>query len=297
MASQTYFGKDPSMKIICAVDGSSCSTHAVQALAHLAPPEELVLVHALNLPDFNYAMVTPDLRAEVQSDMESTLRKEGEGILSQAQEQLPPDFPHVLQVHQVGHPVNVIVESARSAKSHLIILGAKGLGPIKELVMGSTSHRVLMHAPCSTMIVQAPVPRLRRILLAIEGQEDANTALQFLALQPFREAVDIDVCTVWPQPQLAWPTTVGQSELLEKQAIEEAQDRMTSVTNRLTRMNCSCQTRIGMGDPAFAILEQASEADLILMGTHSRGGFSRFLMGSVSNSVIHQAQCPVLIIR
>jgi len=285
------------MKIICAVDGSSCSTHAVQALAHLAPPEELVLVHALNLPDFNYAMVTPDLRAEVQADMEASLRKEGEGILSQAKEQLPADFSHVQQIHQVGHPVNIILESARSAKSHLIILGARGLGPLKELVVGSTSHRVLMHAPCSTMIIQAPVTRLRKILLAVEGEEDANIALQFLALQPFREAVNIDVFTVWAQPQLAWPTTVRQSELLEKQAIEEAQDRMTSVTDRLTHMNYSCQTKIGMGDPAFAILEQASQADIILMGTHGRGGFSRFLIGSVSNSVIHQAQCPVLIIR
>ncbi len=203
------------MRITVAIDGSPCSRHAIQALAHLAPPEELVLVHALNLPDFNYAMVTPELRAEVQTDMEATLRKEGKGILTQAKEQLPSDFPQAIQIHQVGHPVNVILESARSAKSHLIILGAKGLGPIKELVMGSTSHRVLMHAPCSTMIVQAPVPHLRKILLAVEGQEDANIALKFLALQPFREPVDIDVCAVWPQPQLAWPTTTGQSKLLE----------------------------------------------------------------------------------
>jgi len=287
------------MKIICAVDGSSCSRHAIQSLAHLAPPEELVLVHALNLPDFNYAMITPDLRAEVQTDMEATLRKEGEGILTQAKEQLPSDFSHVQQIHQNGHPVNVILESARSARSHLIILGARGLGQVKELVMGSTSHRVLMHAPCSTMIIKAPVPRLKKILLPIEGEEDIHIVLQFLALQPFRDAVDIDVIAVWPQPQLAWPVTLGQSKLLELQAIEEAQDRMKSVTDKLTRMNYSAEAKVGMGDPAFAILEQAkaSQADIILMGTHGRGGLARFLMGSVSNSVLHQAHCPVLIVR
>ena len=92
------------MKIICAVDGSSCSRHAIQSLAHLAPPEELVLVHALNLPDFNYAMITPDLRAEVQTDMEAKLRKEGEGILIQAKEELPADFSRVQEIHQIGHP-------------------------------------------------------------------------------------------------------------------------------------------------------------------------------------------------
>jgi nucleotide-binding universal stress UspA family protein len=250
------------MKIIIAVDGSTYSRHAVLALAHLAPPEELDLVHAIHIPDFNYAMISPDLRAEVQADMEAKLRKEGEGILTQAKEDLPSDFPQVQVIHQIGHPVDVILESARSSKSHLIILGARGLGQVKELVLGSTSHRILMHAPCSTMIIKEPVPRLKKILLPIEGEEDISSALQFcalqfLALQPFREAVAIDVIAVWPQPQLAWPITLGQSKLLEMKAIEEAQDRMKSVTDRLTRMNYSAETKVGMGDPAFAILEQA----------------------------------------
>ena len=287
------------MKITIAVDGSPSSNHAVQALAHLAPPEELSLVHAINIPDFNYAMISPELREEVRADMEAKLRKEGEGILTQAKEKLPSDFPQVQVIHQTGHPVDVILETARSSKSHLIVLGARGLGSFKELVLGSTSHRVLMHAPCSTMIVKESLPRLKKILLPIEGEEDISIALQFLALQPFREAVEIDVIAVWPQPQLAWPVTLGQSKLLEMKAIEEAQDRMKSVTDRLTRMNYSAETKVGMGDPAFAILEQAkvSQADMILMGTHGRGGLARFLIGSVSNSVLHQADCPVLIVR
>ncbi|TFG58944.1 MAG: universal stress protein [Nitrospirales bacterium] len=123
------------MKIIAAVDGSTSSLHAVQALAHLAPPEEFVLVHAINIPDFNYPMISPDLRAEVQAEMEAKLRKEGEGILTKAKEKLPSDFPQVQEIHQIGHPVDVILETARSSKSDLIILGARGLGPFKELVL------------------------------------------------------------------------------------------------------------------------------------------------------------------
>ncbi len=287
------------MKITMAVDGSPSSQHAIQALAHFAPPEEFILVHAMHLPDFNYAMITPELRAEVQADVEEKLRKEGEGILSQAQEQLPSDFPQARTIHQVDHPVNAILETTQSAKSDLIILGARGLGQVKELVLGSTSHRVLMHAPCSTMIIKEPVPRLKKILLPVEGEEDIKTALQFLELKPFRDTVNIDVVAVWPQPQLAWPVTLGQSKLLELHAIEEAQDRMRPVIDKLTRMNYSAEAKVGMGDPAFAILEQAkaSQADLILMGTHGRGGLARFFIGSVSHSVLHQADCPVIIVR
>lgn len=287
------------MRIVVGVDGSSCSTSSVQALAHFTPPEELTLVHALHLPDFSYPMITPELRTEAQIAVEAQLRQKGEGILDEALTHLPADFPHVQRVHQIGHPVDVIIETARTALSNLIIVGARGLGPVKELILGSVSHRVLMHAPCSTMIIKAPLTQLRKILLPIEGREDAEAALQFLALQPFRPPVEVEVFAVWPQPQLSWPTTVGQSDLLEIQAIEEARERMKSITDRLIQMNVLCQANIGIGDPAFAILEQAkaSQSDLIMMGTHGRGGLSRFLMGSVSHSVLHQASCPVLIVH
>jgi nucleotide-binding universal stress UspA family protein len=259
----------------------------------------LTLVHALHLPDFNYPMITPDLRAEAQEEIKAQLRQEGEAILDEARRHLPADFFHVQRIHQTGHPVDVIVETARFARSNLIMVGARGLGPVKELILGSVSHRVLMHAPCSTMIIKAPLTQLRKILLPIEGQEDAEAALQFLALQPFRPRVEVEVFTVWPQPQLSWPTTVRQSELLEIQAIEEARERMKSITDQLTQMNIGNQAHVGIGNPAYAILEQAkaSQSDLIMMGTHGRGGLSRLLMGSVSHSVLHQAPCPVLIVR
>ncbi|MBA3967531.1 MAG: universal stress protein [Nitrospirales bacterium] len=287
------------MRIVVPIDGSTCSTFAVEALAHFTPPEELTLVHALQIPDFNYPMITPDLRIEAQEEIKVQLRKEGEEILDEAQKHLPADFSHVQRVHQIGHPVDVIVETAQSAQSNLIVLGARGLGPVKELILGSVSHRVLMHAPCSTMIVKTPMTQLKKILLPIEGQEDAELALQFLALQPFRQPVEVEVFAVWPQPQLSWPTTVGQSDILEAQAIEDARERMKAITDRLTRMNFACQAHVGIGNPAYAILAQAkaSQSDLIMMGTHGRGGFSRFLMGSVSNSVLHQSPGPVLIVR
>ena len=123
------------MKITIAVDGSPSSQLAIQALAHLTPPEEIDLVHAINVPDFNYAMISPDLRTEVQANMTAKLRKEGEGILTQAKENLPSDFPQAQEIHQLGHPVEVILETARSSKSHLIILGARGLGSFKEVLI------------------------------------------------------------------------------------------------------------------------------------------------------------------
>lgn len=287
------------MKIVVAVDGSSWSTFSIQALAHFTPPEELTLVHALHLPDFNYPMMTPDLREEAQEEIKAQLHQEGEEFLDDARKKLPADFSRVQRVHQIGHPVEVIVETVQSAHADLLIMGARGLGPVKELVLGSISHRVLQHAPCSTMIVKAPITRFRKILLPIEGREDAEAALSFFAHHPFRQQVDVEVFAVWPQPRMAWPTTIGQFDMQEMQAIEEARERMKPVTDRLMEMNVLCQTHVGIGDPAYAILEQAkaSRSHLIVMGTHGRGGLTRFFMGSVSHSVFHQSPCPVLIVR
>lgn len=287
------------MKIIVAIDGSPCATLALQSLAHFAPPEACTLVHALALPDLSYPLITPDVRQEAQQDITTHLRKEGEDLLNQAERQVPSDFSHIERIHQIGHPVDVILDTARSSHADLILLGARGLGPVKELILGSVSHRIILHAPCPTMVVKAPIRQIRKILLPIEGEEDANIAIRFLGLKPFREAVEIQAFSVWPQPQLPWPTTVGQSKVLEAQALEEAQTKMDHVAERLQNLNYSCQSQVGLGNPAIAILEQAKayQPDLIIMGTHGRGGLSRFLMGSVSHSLHHQTLCPILLVR
>lgn len=287
------------MKIVVAIDGSSYSSFALQILAHFAPPQECTLVHALAIPDLNYPLITPEIREEAQRDITARLRERGEDDLNKAQSQLPSHFSHVQRIHQIGHPVEVILDTVRSSHADLVLLGARGLGQVKELLLGSVSHRVILHAPCSTLVVRDPVKQLRKVLLPIEGEEDAQTALNFLALNPFNHQVDIEVFSVWPQPQLPWPTTLGHTTLLETQALEEAQSKLDRISDRLKKMNYVCRSLVGIGNPAMTILEQAkaSQADLIMMGTHSRGGFSRFLMGSVSHSVLHQTPTPVLIVR
>jgi universal stress protein A len=63
-----------------------------------------------------------------------------------------------------------------------------------------------------------------------------------------------------------------------------------------TDPNVPFEHRMLMGEPAIAIVDLATEisADLIVLGTHGRTGLSRLLMGSVAESVVRQASCPVL---
>jgi nucleotide-binding universal stress UspA family protein len=287
------------MKIVLAVDGSLHSTDAVRCLAYFAPPEELTLAHAITLPDLDHPMVTPEIRDTVIEEIEGKLRLEGEEILKRARAEVPADFPSVQLVHQIGNPAQVILETAQSSHSDLIILGARGLGPVKELVLGSVSHRVVLHAPCSVLVMKSGVSKIEKILLPVEGEKDAQVALKFLAMHPFRAGTHIEVMTVWPQPQVPWPMTLGQSKLLEERALDHAQERLDIITKQLDAMNYQYTTSVGLGNPAYALLEQAraTQPDLIVMSSHGRKGLSRFLIGSISHAVLHQAPCPVLIVR
>ena len=287
------------MKLLVAIDGSAQSTGAVHALAHFRPPEELTLVHALTLPDLDHPMITSKVRDQVRDDIEKTLRQKGNALLSKTVQELPKDFEPAQQIHQIGSPAQVILETAESAHPDVIMLGARGLGIVKELILGSVSHRTVLHAPCSTFILKSPLPSLQKILLPIEGEEDAQMAFKFLAMNPFRESVEIQLMLVWPQPQTPWPITLGQSKQLEEHAITHAQEQLDSLTVKLGTMGYPATSYVGMGDPSYAIMEQQriNKADMIMMGSHGRRGMSRFLLGSVSHSVLHQANCPVFIVR
>lgn len=287
------------MKLLVAIDGSTQSMNAVQSLAHFKPPEELTLVHALTLPELDHPMITSQVRDQMRDDIEKKLRQEGNTLLSKTAQELPQDFGPAQQVHQIGSPAQVILETAESTHPDVIMLGARGLGQVKELILGSVSHRTLLHAPCSIFIFKGSLPSMRKILLPVEGEKDAQVAFKFLEAKPFRKSVEIQLMLVWPQPQTPWPITVGQSKQLEEHAITHTQEHLNSLAAKLEALGYPATTFVGLGEPSYAIMEQqrANNADMIIMGSHGRGGISRFFLGSVSHSVLHQADCPVLILR
>ena len=78
--------------------------------------------------------------------------------------------------------------------------------------------------------------------------------------------------------------------------LEAAQEKLAE---RIAEKDKSIQTTALMGDPGHGIVDQANEigADLILMPSHGRTGFSRLLLGSVAERVMRYAECPVMILR
>ena len=287
------------MRVLIAIDGSTPLSQTVQPLTHFGPLDEVTVVHALHLPHLDYPLLPADLREQARRAIDEKLRAEGERLLDNAIATLPQEIGQVHRIHEVGDPSNIILEAAQSTQADLILIGARGLGPIKELLLGSVSHRVLLHAPCSTLVVRNPLPELKHILIPVESQDDAESILRFFLTLSFNHPVEVTVMTVWPHPQLLFPTTLWQSEQLEERVLVHARETAEGIAGRLTQRNITARATVGLGDPAFAILEQinVSQPDLLIAGSHGRSGVSRFLMGSVSHTLVHRAPCPVMIVR
>jgi len=285
------------MKTILAVDGSDNSYEAVHVMKYMAKAEQLTLLHALNVPKPAYPMMVPDAAEELYKTLEQSMREDGERLLNRVQSLLPLHAGPTTKHLQIGSPAEVIVSMAEEQKADLIVMGARGLGPVKERLFGSVSHRILTLAPCATLIVNGPVKAMKQILLPLEGPTDAEAAVRFLQLKPFHEAVELTLMTVLPWTEPPWPSgaaaaaAAAATEMLEKQT-----EYIEGVAERLCAIGYKAHGVALLGTPPTMILQEATtlRSDLILMGTRGRQGISRFVLGSVSHAVLHKMSCPLL---
>jgi nucleotide-binding universal stress UspA family protein len=283
------------MKTILAVDGSDNSYEAVHIMNYLARAEQLTLLHVLDVPRPAYPEMLPEVAEEIYKTLEQSMKEDGERLLKRVESLLPLHAGPTTKQLRIGSPAKIILSMAEEQKADLIVIGARGLGPIKERLFGSVSHRILTLAPCATLIVNGPVKPVKQILLPLEGPSDAEAAVRFLRLKPFHEAVELTLMTVLPWTEPPWPSgtaaEAATTEMLEKQT-----EYIESIAERLRAIGYQAHGVAVVGTPATMILQQATTlpSDLILMGTRGRQGITRFVLGSTSHAVLHKTPCPVL---
>ena len=282
------------MRTLLAVDGSDNSYAAVHALKYFARAEQLILLHTLDVSRPAYPMMPPEVAGEHNTTLEQSVREDGERLLARVQSLLPMHAGPSTKQLRIGSAAEVIVWMAKEQKADLIVMGARGLGPIKERVFGSVSHRILTLAPCATLIVNGPVKAMKQILLPLQGLSDAEAAVRFLQLKPFHDAVEVTLLTVLPSTGSPRPGDVAAVAATEK--LEEQAAFIDGVAERLRAIGYQAHGVAVVGTPSTMILQQATtlRSDLILMGTRGRQGIARLVLGSVSHDVLHQMPCPVL---
>lgn len=285
------------MRIILAVDGSDQSHAATQALAHLARAEQVTVVHVLDVPVPAFPMVVPEASQALFQNIQKTMQEEGERMLATANASLPMNVGPSQTRLETGKPADVILALAAETHADLIVLSSRGLNPVKELLLGSVSHRIVAHAPCSVFVVNRPVRTCDQVLLAIEGKWDGEAAIRWLKAKPFRAMPEISVLTVLPFSPPPWPAGAAVSKAMEQEVVERASWFLEDLVKQLVAMGYRAKPLVLVGSPAVAITEQIQKAkpDLLLIGCRQREGLTRFVLGSVSHTLLHRAPCPVLL--
>jgi nucleotide-binding universal stress UspA family protein len=136
--------------ILLAVDGSEHALHAARVAANLT--------NAMNSQTLRivvaYDPIPVHLGDPYMQEAISTRLKESEQIIQKAVQSLGTVSAEIRTEMIEGDPAEVIIEVAQTNNSNIIVMGSRGLGKLAGLLLGSTSQKVVSHAPCPVLIVR-----------------------------------------------------------------------------------------------------------------------------------------------
>jgi universal stress protein E len=264
--------------MVC-TDGSAEGQNAVAGALELARAcaSRLVAVQAVVIvPEFQ--AVAPDLRA--------TLAEEGQknmaAIQAAAAQMGVPFFPLMPENPQ---PHAAILTAVETVKPDLVIMGRCGKSALARLVMGNVTARVIGHSPANVLVIpRGAALAFQRLLVASDGSPYSQAAWE-LALAMARQA---------PSRLLGVAVAPEEGDIDDSRAIIE------QMLADATRAEVSLKAINPQGvAPDTGIIQQAikHDADLIILGSHGRTGLKKLLMGSVTERVIGQSPCPILVVK
>lgn len=265
--------------IVLATDGTEVSTGAVRVAVHLAGRcgSKLTVMHmAQTYP--GYAMFNPGAVGQAE--------EEGRKVLQLVEEQAGTACVNCAPVLRYGdEPVREIASQAEESQADMVIMGRRGVHWLERLMLGEAAARVIGHVNCSVLVVPKESGMWDKgILLAVDGSRHADSAAVSAGALAKRCGLPVTVLAVCA------------SDDLKCDVIKPIADR---VRDLLLADGVPAESVVMEGKPSDCVVQAAkdNDCDLIIVGCHGRTGLDRLLMGSVSQQVVVQAQCPVLVVK
>lgn len=285
------------MRVVIGIDWSDQTFAAVAQTFQLYHPTDVTLVHGIELGILEHPLVAQAGNVQGYDDFHHAMVDSGRQVVERAATMVPPEVTSIRKVNEISTPAQLILDSAANLSADLIVIGARGRNRLSEVVLGSVSHRVLMHSSRPTLIVRGEARKAQRVLVAIEDRDDADRAVRWLTQHPF--AAPVELCVVHAVVPIginepyAGPEISAWIEDVQRYAEELVQ----STAGKFANSHYKVSTKVVQGNPVAVIEQEAKDMDLVVVTSHGRKGISRFLLGSVSHAVVHHVTCPVLVLR
>ncbi len=285
--------------VLVGVDGSPSSIAAVEwasrdAALHGLP---LTLVHVLTPPMVMTFPETPMPAGYAEWQQEQGQRQLREALKIAESRIGDTGTSRVAGETLVGSTVPILVELSKQAD--LMVVGSRGHGRLRRIVLGSVSSALVRQAHCPVAVVHDEQQALSRpddapVVVGVDGSpvSEAATALAFE--EASLRSVDLVAVYAWHDagmidfPGVDLAGLQADGELLLAERLAGFRERYPDVTVR----------RVVVCDrPADQLIEQSQSAQLVVVGSHGRGGFAGMLLGSVSLAVVQSAHTPVIVAR
>lgn len=269
----------PCERLLACTDGSDEGQNAVnQALAlGQACGSKVYVVQVVEIvPEFE--AVVPDLRACLEAEIQ---RQKALTVSQAALQGVELDY----RILHCVSPFSAILKEAEKIQPRIIIMGRYGRTALERLLMGPVTQRVIGLSPVDVLVVPRDARlAFRRLLVASDGSPYSAAALEEAIAMASRADAEL----------------LGVSVAQEEGDIPEAQEILHGMLTAANRQAVSFQGHSPQGlDPDDGIIQVARDqrVDLIIMGSHGRTGLKKLLMGSVTERVIGQTPCPVLVVK
>ena len=285
------------MRIVAGVDWSDEAFAAVEQIGLLYHPDDVVLVHGVDLGMFQSPIVAGAVNLQGYDEFRQAMIDAGRQAVERCRTLLPAETPSIRTLCEVQHPAAFILDSAAAVKADLIAMGTHDHSRMTEVFAGSISHRILLHATVPTLIVKGKARPVARVLMAVEGREDAIRLHTWLTSHPFKNPVAVTILSVVPSLHISDPRLMAGLEGLSEQSKRHAEQVVNDTAHALASPHFTVSIEVRLGDPVTTVCELGNSHDLIVVGSHGRKGLDRFLLGSVSHGIVHRAGCSVLVVR
>lgn len=294
------------MRILLAVDGSDASMSAVAVTAALPIPSgsEIRVVSVVPTTFAPEGSPWPNvIRVDPPNDHDRIVDDVGRRLLDIADRLRVGDKTVHVEVLD-GRPATEIVRAAERWAADLIVVGARGLSTVRRLLIGSVSSEVVDHAPCPVLVARGE--GIRRVLWASDHSAESDSTADFIATSGLFDDAEIRVLSVADAGMAWW---AGMSPVDGATSMEVYADAAALAERRAKATAEAAADRLPgrrvtpvyghPGDIPYAILQEAEAfgAQVIILGHRRLGAVHRWLIGSVSRSVLHHAPMSVLIVR
>lgn len=282
--------------VVVAVDGSRSALEAVTWAAQEAGwrKAELRIVHVLSPLHPGSAMA-----AEIMEQVNTALRSAADLVLEEAARTACSVSAEVQVTGSVlrGPVAATLIDQSIAAQ--VLVLGARGIGAVSHLLLGSVSTHVVAHAHCPVVVTRSVESSpAARVVLGVDGSGSSEAAVGFAFAQASVRSAEL--VAVHCVSDLSGPAVdLVLSEDYQEQMKVAGQRLLSEALAGCEEGSTEVSVRhvVQVDHPATALLNAARGAELLVVGSHGRGAFSGMLLGSVSQEVLRRADCPVAVVR